>query len=79
MTYDIKSAKEMILIRLSNANYALGVANTKEEDINTSFDEELISLAGDMLLEDYSDESREDYLNLIAVSHMLQGIANNLR
>lgn len=74
MKYDAKSVKERVL---DNAGYAYYVLGRAESD-NTHFEEELI---GNAMFETLKKDtgSRKQFKKLLALSYMLQGIADNLR
>lgn len=75
--YDTKSAKELLLLRASRAYYTLGLLNSKMAHNNTQCEEELITYAMNKTLE--KDTYKwEQYIELIGLSFMLQGITENL-
>lgn len=72
--YDIKSAKELLLIRAGKAYYALGTLHSE----NTLQEEELIAYALFKVLEKDTGTEKQ-FLELSGLAYMLQGITENLR
>ena len=72
--YDTKSAKEMVLERAGEAYCEIG----RVRGADTYFEEELIGNAVIKVLEKDTN-NREQFLELMGIAYMLQGISTNLR
>lgn len=72
--YNTKSVKEMLLMRVGEAYYALGSLGSEE----TKQEEKLINYALFKVLEKDMGMEKQ-FIELLGLSYMLQGIADNLR
>lgn len=72
--YDTKSAKEILLERASEVYFEIGRLRGND----TYLEEELVGNAVFKVLEKDTD-SKEQFMELVGLSYMLQGIATNLR
>jgi len=73
-TYDTRSVKEMILYHARIVCFQIGRLNGE----NTHFEEEITANAVNRVL-DEDMGSREEFIELLSISYMLRGIADNLR
>ena len=70
---DMHSVKEMVVLRAREAYLALKIAQE-----NTEYEEELMLNALMKVLEEDRND-KEQFVEYLALSYMLQGIATNLR
>lgn len=74
MKYELKGIKEIILDKAGEIYYLMG----KLKSLNTSYEEEITANAMFKVLEQ-NKNSRDKFVEFLAVSYMLEGIAENLR